>query len=59
MEIPTHQENVLYLIDELDEALTRRMPTWTPEQLTLATRRMVSLAPLLLEMVSKRGPLPS
>jgi hypothetical protein len=44
----THEERVLYLMVELDQALARRAPQWTPQQRNVVRRRLVGLLGKLL-----------
>jgi len=39
----THEENILYLMVELDQALARKPPRWAPEQMDVARRWLASL----------------
>jgi hypothetical protein len=48
---PTHEENILYLIIELDQALARKTPKWAPEQMDVARRWLASLLERLLEII--------
>lgn len=52
-ETPTHEENVLYLLVELDEALKRRTPRLTPEQVKIVRRRVMSLSVKLVQLVQQ------
>ena len=49
----THEENILYLMIELDQALARKAPRWAPEQMDVARRWLASLLEKLLR--SSRG----
>jgi hypothetical protein len=44
----THEENVLYLMIELDQALARKAPQGTPEQSVIVRRRWSGLLERLL-----------
>jgi hypothetical protein len=44
----TPEEHILYLIIELDEALARDAPQWTPEQRGVLRRRWAALLEKLL-----------
>jgi hypothetical protein len=44
----THEEHVLYLMVELDQALARKVPQWTPEQRDVVRRRWPGLMERLL-----------
>ncbi len=48
---PTHEENILYLMIELDQALARETPNWSPEQMAVATRWLTSLLARLLTII--------
>jgi hypothetical protein len=48
---PTHEENILYLMIELDHALARKTPQWAPEQLNAARRWVTSLFGRLLQII--------
>ena len=48
---PTHEENILYLMIELDQALARKTPRWAPEQLNVARRWLTSLLGRLLQII--------
>jgi hypothetical protein len=50
---PTHEDNVLYLMVELDEALARKAPRWAPEQMDIARRRLESLVRRLLAIIPR------
>ena len=50
---PDHEENILYLMVELDEALVGEPPRWAPEQMDVAKRRMASLVRRLLAIVPR------
>ena len=47
----THEEHILYLMIELDQALARKTPQWAPEQRDVARRRLASLLERLLAMI--------
>jgi hypothetical protein len=47
----THEENILYLMVELDEALARKLPRWAPEQTDPARQRLASLVRRLLAII--------
>jgi hypothetical protein len=49
----THEENILYLMVELDHALARKTPQWAPEQMDVARRRLASLLERLLAITSR------
>ena len=48
-----HEENILYLMIELDEALARKPPQWAPEQMDAASRRLASLVRRLLAIIPR------
>jgi hypothetical protein len=48
---PTHEEHILYLMIELDQALTRKTPRWAPEQMDVARRWLASLLERLLAII--------
>ena len=50
---PDHEENILYLMAALDEALARKPPQWAPEQMDAAKRRMASLVRRLLAIIPR------
>jgi len=52
-DFPTHEENVLYLMIELDQALARNTPQWTPDQMDVARRRLASLLERLLAIIPR------
>ena len=47
----THEEHILYLMIELDQALAHKTPQWAPEQRDVARRRLASLLERLLAMI--------
>jgi hypothetical protein len=47
----TREENILYLLHELDQALRRRPPKWTPHRAEIAKRMAATVALTLAEMV--------
>jgi hypothetical protein len=47
-DLPTHEEHILYLMIELDEALARKRPQWTPEQRKVVGQRWAGLLEKLL-----------
>jgi hypothetical protein len=49
----THEEHVLYLMIELDQALARRTLRWAPEQMDVARRRLASLLERLLTIIPR------
>ena len=49
----THEENILYLMIELDRALAHKTPQWDPQQMDVARRWLVSLLERLLEIIPK------
>ncbi len=49
----THEENILYLLIELDQALARKTPQWAPQQMDVARRWLASLLERLLEIITK------
>jgi hypothetical protein len=49
-EAATHEENILYLLYELDRALRRRAPNWTPQRVKIAKRLATTVAIKLAEM---------
>jgi hypothetical protein len=48
-----HEENILYLMIELDEALGRKPPQWAPEQVDAVNRRLASLVRRLLAIIPR------
>ena len=52
-ERPTHEEHILYLMIELDQALARKTPQWAPEQKDAARRWLASLLERLLAIISR------
>ena len=44
----THEENVLYLMIELDQALARKATQWTPQQRNVVRQRWDGLVQRLL-----------
>ena len=50
---PTHEENILYLMIELDQALARKTPRWAPEQMGVARRWAASLLEKLLAIIPR------
>ena len=50
---PTHEENILYLMIELDQALARKTPRWAPEQMDAARRWLASLLDKLLAIIPR------
>jgi hypothetical protein len=44
----THEEHILYLMIELDQALARKAPQWTPEQRDVVRQRWTGLLERLL-----------
>jgi hypothetical protein len=48
-----HEEHILYLMIELDEALARKTPQWAPEQMDIARRRLASLLGKLLAIIPR------
>ena len=49
----THEENILYLMIELDQALARKAPRWAPEQMDAARRWLASLSEKLLTIIPR------
>jgi hypothetical protein len=49
----THEENILYLMIELDQALARKAPRWAPEQMDAARRWLASLLEKLLAIIPR------
>jgi hypothetical protein len=49
----THQENILFLMIELDEALARKTPRWAPQQMDVARRWLASLSERLLAIIPR------
>ena len=49
----THEENILYLMIELDQALARETPQWAPQQMDVARRWLTSLLGRLLQIIPK------
>jgi hypothetical protein len=49
----THEENILYLMIELDRALARKTPQWAPQQMDVARRWLASLLERLLQVIPK------
>jgi hypothetical protein len=49
----THEEHILYLMIELDQALARKTPRWAPEQMDAARRWLASLLERLLAMIPR------
>jgi hypothetical protein len=49
----THEENILYLMIELDQALSRNAPRWVPEQMDAARQWMASLLEKLLTIIPR------
>ena len=49
----THEENILYLMIELDQALARNAPRWAPEQKDVARRWLASLLEKLLAIIPR------
>jgi hypothetical protein len=49
-EAATREENVLYLMYELDRALRLRAPNWTPQRTEIAKRLATTVAQRLAEM---------
>ena len=45
---PAHEEQILYLMIELDEALARKAPQWTLEQREAVRQRWAGLLEKLL-----------
>jgi hypothetical protein len=45
---PTHEEHILYLLIELDRALTRKAPQWSPDQRDVLSQRWAGLLEKLL-----------
>jgi hypothetical protein len=52
-DLPTKEENILYLMQELDQALEQGEPKWTPRQVNAARRLGTALGPKLRELVAK------
>jgi hypothetical protein len=50
---PAHEEDVLYLVIELDQALARKTPQWTPQQMDVARRWLASLLERLLAIIPR------
>ena len=48
-----HEEHILYLMIELDEALARKTPQWAPEQMDVARRSRASVLERLLAIVPR------
>ena len=46
-----HEEHILYLMIELDQALARKTPRWAPEQMDVARRWSASLLEKLLAII--------
>jgi hypothetical protein len=49
----THEENILYLMIELDQALARKTPQWAPQQMDVARRWLANLLERLLQIIPK------
>jgi hypothetical protein len=47
----THEENILFLMIELDHALALKTPRWGPQQMDVARRWLASLLERLLEII--------
>ena len=48
-----HEEHILYLMIELDQALARKTPRWAPEQMDAARRWLASLLERLLAIIPR------
>ena len=48
-----HEEHILYLMIELDQAIARKTPRWAPEQMDAARRRLTSLLERLLVIIPR------
>ena len=48
-----HEEHILYLMIELDQALARKTPRWVPEQMDAARRWLASLLERLLAIIPR------
>jgi hypothetical protein len=48
-----HEEHILYLMIELDQALARKTPRWAPEQMDVARRWRASLLEKLLAIIPR------
>ncbi len=48
-----HEEHILYLMIELDQALARKPPRWAPEQMDVARRWLASLLDRLLAIIPR------
>jgi hypothetical protein len=48
-----HEEDILYLVIELDQALARNTPQWAPEQMDVARRWLASLLERLLAIMPR------
>ena len=48
-----HEEHILYLMIELDQALARKTPRWAPEQMDAARRWLASLLDKLLAIIPR------
>jgi len=48
-----HEENILYLMIALDEALARKEPQWAPEQVDAVSQRLASLVRRLLAIIPR------
>jgi hypothetical protein len=46
-----HEEHILYLMIELDQALARKTPQWAPEQMDVARLWLASLLERLLAII--------
>ena len=49
----THEEHILYLMIELDEALARKAPQWTPQQRGVVRQRWPGLMERLLAIIPR------
>jgi hypothetical protein len=47
----THEENILFLMIELDHALAHKTPQWAPQQMDVARRWLASLLERLPEII--------
>ena len=48
-----HEEHILYLMIELDQALARKTPRWAPGQIDVAMRCLASLLEKLLTIIPR------
>ena len=48
-----HEEHILYLMIELDQALARKTPRWAPEQMDAARRWQASLLERLRAIIPR------